>query len=77
MKAIEFKSKIRNNQIIIPSKVQSEFGTVKERNVRVIILIDDSEKNDELQFKKASEKHFLEGYVESEFIKLPHLKRAL
>jgi bifunctional DNA-binding transcriptional regulator/antitoxin component of YhaV-PrlF toxin-antitoxin module len=68
MKAIEFKSKIRNNQIIIPSKVQSEFGIVKEKNVRVIILIDDSEKNDEFQFCKASEKHFLEGYAESDSI---------
>lgn len=68
MKAIEFKSKIRNNQIIIPSNIQSEFGTVKERNVRVIILIDDSEKLDKYQFREASEKHFLEGYAESDSI---------
>ncbi|HKK68638.1 MAG TPA: hypothetical protein VJ946_10510 [Bacteroidales bacterium] len=68
MKAIEFKSKIKNNQIIIPSKVQSEFGGVKEKNVRVIILIDDSEKHDEIQFRNVSEKHFLEGFAESDSI---------
>ncbi|HZL11263.1 MAG TPA: hypothetical protein VFC65_14830 [Prolixibacteraceae bacterium] len=46
MRAIEFKSKIRNNQIQIPKKVQSELRTVNETNVRVMILLDDSANQD-------------------------------
>lgn len=40
MKALEFKTKIKNNQIQIPLSFQSELKTNQDRDVRVIVLID-------------------------------------
>jgi len=42
MKAIEFKSKISNNKIQIPKKVQSELRIADDKNVRVMVFLDDS-----------------------------------
>jgi hypothetical protein len=41
MKAIEFKSKLKNNTIHIPKKIQSEIINAEEKNVRVLIFFDD------------------------------------
>ncbi len=41
MKAIEFKSKLRNNTIHIPKKVQNEIMNAEEKSVRVLIFFDD------------------------------------
>ncbi len=68
MRAIEFKSKIKNNQITIPSKVQSELNSKQDKNVRVIVLIDDSESADDYIFQKAAQNRFLQGYSESDSI---------
>jgi hypothetical protein len=68
MKALEFRSKIRNNQILIPHRLQSELATDQDRDVRVIILIDDPEMNDYSLEMKAAESHFLEGFAESDSI---------
>jgi len=68
MKAIEFKTKIKNNQITIPSKVQSELSSKQDKNVRVIVLIDDSESADDYLFKKAAQNSFLQGYSDSDSI---------
>ena len=43
MKAVEFKSKIIDQKIKIPKKVQSELSTIGEKNVRVMIFLDDSD----------------------------------
>lgn len=45
MKAFEFKSKIKNHHIQIPKRVQSELKDNQEKNVRVIVLMDDVESN--------------------------------
>jgi len=42
MKAIEFKSKISNNKIQIPKKVQSELRIADDKNVRVMVFLDDT-----------------------------------
>lgn len=42
MKAIEFKSKLSKNRILIPKRLQSELRNAGEKNVRVMILFDDS-----------------------------------
>ncbi|KAF0202319.1 MAG: hypothetical protein FD170_2045 [Bacteroidetes bacterium] len=68
MKALEFRSKIKNNQILIPLRLQSELATAQDRDVRVIVLIDDSEKNDYSHIMKAAESHFLQGFAESDSI---------
>ncbi len=68
MKALEFKAKIKNNSIQIPLRIQSELKPNQDRDVRVIVLIDDSEKNDNLIVKEAAAAHFLQGFAESDSI---------
>jgi hypothetical protein len=68
MKALEFKTKIKNNRIQIPLRIQSELRTNQDRDVRVIVLIDDSEKDDDLIVKHVAAAHFLQGYAESDSI---------
>lgn len=38
MRAIEFKSKLSKNRILIPKKIQSELRDTDEKNVRVMIF---------------------------------------
>jgi hypothetical protein len=66
MKALEFKSKIKNNQILIPVRVQSELKT--NMDIRVIVLFDDSENSDDLLFQDEITNQFLQGYAESDAI---------
>lgn len=47
MRAIEFKSKVNKNRIIIPKRIQSELRNAGEKDVRVMILFDDSVKESE------------------------------
>jgi hypothetical protein len=68
MKALEFKTRIKNNRIQIPLRIQSELKTNQDRDVRVIVLIDDSEKNNDLIVKQAAAAHFLQGFAESDSI---------
>ena len=41
MRALEFKSKIRNNRIQIPKELQPELLSTGESNVRIMIFLDD------------------------------------
>lgn len=68
MRAIEFKSKIKNNQILIPTKIQSELKTKQDKNVRVIVLIDDSDLYDDLIFQQSTQSQFLKGYSDSDSV---------
>jgi len=68
MRAIEFKSKIKNNQISIPVKLQSELKSKKDKDVRVIVLIDDSDTSDDLMFQRAAQNQFLKDYADSDSI---------
>ena len=68
MKALEFKTKIKNNRIQIPLRMQSELKTNQDRDVRVIVLLDDSEKSDDLIVKQAAAAHFLQGFAESDSV---------
>ena len=68
MIAIEFKSKIRNNQISIPVKLQSELKSKEDKDVRVIVLIDDPETSEEIAFRQNAQNHFLRGYADSDSI---------
>jgi len=43
MRAIEFNSKISKTRILIPKEIQSELRNAVEKNVRVMILFDDSD----------------------------------
>ena len=68
MRAIEFKSKIKNNQISIPVKLQSELKSKQDKDVRVIVLIDDSETADDFIFQQAAQNQFLKGYADSDSV---------
>ena len=68
MKALEFKSKIKNNQILIPTRIQAEFKSKQDKNVRVIVLIEDFDTYDDLIFKQATQNQFLKGYSDSDSI---------
>ena len=66
MKAIEFKTKIVNNQIQIPNRIQSELKT--KNDIRVIVLVEDSDIYDGFTFKETASKQFLRGYADSDSI---------
>ncbi len=68
MRAIEFKSKIKNNKISIPEKHQTELKSEQDKDVRVIVLINDSEKTDDTVFQQTAQKQFLKGYSVSDSI---------
>lgn len=68
MKAFEFKSKIKNHHIQIPKRVQSELKDNQEKNVRVIVLMDDVESNEEDALQNSVREEFLKGYADSDDI---------
>ncbi|GGE25421.1 hypothetical protein [Psychroflexus planctonicus] len=68
MKAVEFKTKIKDNQIKIPKKMLSKFDFNHNENIRVIVLLDDQDTIDEQIFKEATKKQFLKGYADSDSI---------
>ena len=65
MKALEFKSKIKNNQILIPNRILAELNAKQDKNVRVIVLIEDLDTNDDLIFQQTTQNQFLKGYSDS------------
>ena len=69
MKALEFKSKIKNNRILIPARIQSKLRSGEDKSVRVIVFLDDPDDvNDEIDFRKVASSEFLKGYSESDSI---------
>jgi len=68
MKALEFKSKIKNNQILIPTRIRSELKCKQDKDVRVIVLINDSDTYDDLVFQETTQSRFLNGYSDSDSI---------
>ncbi len=68
MRALEFKSKIKNNQILIPLKIQSELKNKQDRDVRVIVLLDDMEMYDDAVFQESAQSQFLNGYADSDSV---------
>ena len=68
MKALEFKSKIKNNQIQIPTRILSELRMNQDKDIRVIVLIDDSEIYDDFIFQQTTKKPIFKGYADSDSI---------
>lgn len=66
MKAVEFKTRIKNQQILIPSEMQSQLNTNKD--VRVIVLIDEPDAYDDLTFQQTAQEQFLKGYSDSDAV---------
>ncbi len=65
MKTIEFKTKIINNIIKIPDRFKKNISS-KEKKVRVILLLEESE--DEQDFQILTQQQFLKGYSDSDAI---------
>ena len=65
MRAIEFKSKIRENKILIPRKMQSELIFEGDKPVRVIVFVEDFE---EKAYRQMTKSQFLKGYADSDSI---------
>jgi len=65
MKAIEFTSQVRNNNIQVPQHLSSKLSGNK--NLRVIVLYeeDDPEEDD---FQNLSQEQFIKGYSESDSV---------
>lgn len=68
MKAIEFSAKIVDNQIQIPIKFEHEVKSGKDKEVRVIIMMDEAENNDINSFEILAREQFLNGYASSDAI---------
>ena len=68
MKALEFKTRIKNNQIQIPSIIQSELKNNRDKDIRVIVLIDDSDIYDDTTFQSVISEQFFKGYSDSDSI---------
>ncbi len=68
MRALEFKSKIKNNRILIPTKIQTELNVKQDKDVRVIVLVDDSDIYDDMIIQEATQSQFLKGYADTDSI---------
>ena len=65
MRAIEFKSKIRKNQILIPRRNRSDLFVGSDTPVRVIIFVEEPE---EKAYRQMTKNQFLKGYADSDSI---------
>ena len=68
MKAIEFKSKIRDNRILIPPRMQSELIAGCNKSVRVVVFLEDTDIYDEKTYRQMTKSQFLKGYADSDSI---------
>ena len=68
MRAVEFKSRIRENQISIPRRMQSELVTGYDKSVRVVVFVEDSDIYDEKAYRGMTKTQFLKGYADSDSI---------
>ena len=68
MKVIEFKSKIQENRIMIPRRIQQELVVERDKNVRVVVFMEDYDLYDERVFRQEAKAQFLKGYADSDSI---------
>jgi len=68
MKAIEFKSKIRDNRILIPRRIRQELITEQDKNVRIVVFVKDSDIYDEKAYRQMTKAQFLKGYADSDTV---------
>ncbi len=68
MKAVEFKTKLKNNRIEIPKKLHKQVTTSKNKDVRVILLMDEPSQNGKDDFSTLTREQFLDGYAKSDSV---------
>lgn len=72
MEALEFITKIKDNQILVPAEIQSALEINKDKEIRVIVLIegnitDTYHRNDDI-VQQTVQGQFLKGYADSDSI---------
>ncbi len=68
MRAVEFKTRLKNNTILIPENLQKEIKSSKTKDVRVIVLINEADSSEESDFKNMAKEQFLKGYDDSDSV---------
>jgi hypoxanthine-guanine phosphoribosyltransferase len=72
MEALEFVTKIKDKQIIVPHEIQSALENNKDREIRVIVLIEEDEGDNYPQsesfIQNTVREKFLQGYADSDSI---------
>lgn len=68
MKAVEFKTKLKNNRIEIPKKLHKQIISSKNSDVRVIVLMDDINQKIKDDFSTLTHDQFLKGYAKSDSV---------
>ena len=68
MRAIEFKSKIRDNQIAIPRRIMQELVAEQDKSVRIVLFLKDSDVYDDKVYRQMATTQFLNGYADSDAI---------
>jgi len=68
MRTIEFKSKIRENRILIPRRIQRELIAEQNANVRVTVFVKDNDIYDEKAYRQVTKAQFLKGYTDSDSV---------
>jgi len=68
MRAVEFKSKIIDNMILIPRKVRDELIAEQGKNVRIFVFINDNDVYEEKAYRQMTKVQFLKGYADSDSV---------
>lgn len=68
MEALEFKSKIQKGKVQIPKHIKNQLSYNENKNVRVILLIEDEELVEDKAFQNLASEKFFEGYAKSDEI---------
>lgn len=68
MRAVEFETELVNNTITIPENFKVELSLSKDKHVRVIVMIDEADKDEEVTFNKMLHNQFLKGYDETDAV---------
>jgi hypothetical protein len=68
MRTVEFETELIDNTITIPENFKEELALSKDKHVRVIVMIDELEINEEIEIKKILNNQFLNGYDEADDI---------
>jgi hypothetical protein len=68
MKAVEFKTKIFENKILIPRRRQQELISEVGKKVRVVVFVEDDEVYDQKLYHNLARSQFLKGYADTDAI---------
>lgn len=55
MQLLEFKTKITDGQLVIPSEIQTQIAGFEDKNVNIVMIISDPQEKDDVNFKNSSE----------------------